>query len=849
MAELPENDRIAGPFIAAAGQTDFPGDFPLIDAPGDPAGTCVVFVRERAGVATELGVGDFTIAASTDGGFTLRLVVPALAGDRCYIVGRQRQARLRAHPAGGAIRTPTLEDDAREAAARHQEAARDLGRSLQVPIGETGPQLPAQAARDKGVAWFDGAAVGAYHVEPGQVLGAHPETGVPVSIAPVFAVDSTPAQAPSRLAAMLMSFAETLMFVRTAGYDAVGDGGGGLYKRAAGEPEHGGKFQSADGAWWELCEDKPNVLQFGAKPTDDPSDGDANAAAFQAAAFYRPGVDVFIPAGAFYCSGTGCLAAAGVSFRGAGRYATIIKPTADLTTQDDAIFYSSARYTSTTAYGFIEDVGFDLLGQDCTAISLEGINNFKVVRCRGVGGGSLETAAGALVRFGAPIDSGAYSNRAIDCDGLHLYAVVVFAEGGNHNCVDGGEAIVCQKGYDVNPGGIGVDTPRISNVRTEGCNIGIDDGAVQGMYSFCRHENNVLTDIRFNAASDHPLVEGGFTAVTPNSVLGLGDMSQGFSIRSDDMGWTEAEPSLSRVRRFAMKQAFYGPGENLSTAPLLSGDWALYLGGTGVIRRGFSLEFVNADDTNTLIGLQTAGDTLVVSGYDRKNAGYGPVDIGGGSAVRPITDNGTSCGTAGRRWSEVFAGNATINTSDARLKQDVAELTAAEKAVAQALKGLIRTFRWKEAVAEKGEAARIHVGVVAQQVIAAFEAQGLDPFRYSMVCRDEWPAEPEVWSQPVYDEEPDAWEGGEPVLYAGGEMWIDAEGRPQRRAEGEPVLDEAGQPRVREAGEPKLDLRGRPIMRRVEKEPARLLRPAAPAGERYSIRYEEMLAFIIGAME
>ncbi|WP_167493300.1 hypothetical protein [Brevundimonas vancanneytii] len=34
MAALPDNDRLAGPFVATAGQTDFPADFPLLKAAG-----------------------------------------------------------------------------------------------------------------------------------------------------------------------------------------------------------------------------------------------------------------------------------------------------------------------------------------------------------------------------------------------------------------------------------------------------------------------------------------------------------------------------------------------------------------------------------------------------------------------------------------------------------------------------------------------------------------------------------------------------------------------------------------------------------------------------------------------
>src|SRR5690606_24884442 len=53
--------------------------------------------------------------------------------------------------------------------------------------------------------------------------------------------------------------------IRTNGYYTPGDGGGALYKRVSTEPAHGGKIQSADGAWWELGEAVVNVLQFGAK--------------------------------------------------------------------------------------------------------------------------------------------------------------------------------------------------------------------------------------------------------------------------------------------------------------------------------------------------------------------------------------------------------------------------------------------------------------------------------------------------------------------------------------------------------------------------------------------------------
>ena len=58
--------------------------------------------------------------------------------------------------------------------------------------------------------------------------------------------------------------------LRTGGYDIEGDGGDALYVRVGSQPSHIGKFQSADGGWWEIVvDDRLNVCQVGAKTTGD----------------------------------------------------------------------------------------------------------------------------------------------------------------------------------------------------------------------------------------------------------------------------------------------------------------------------------------------------------------------------------------------------------------------------------------------------------------------------------------------------------------------------------------------------------------------------------------------------
>lgn len=108
------------------------------------------------------------------------------------------------------------------------------------------------------------------------------------------------------------------------------------------------------------------------------------------------------------------------------------------------------------------------------------------------------------------------------------------------------------------------------------------------------------------------------------------------------------------------------------------------------------------------------------------------------NSLRPYSDNSISCGIGAQRWTEVYAVNGTINTSDATEKQQVRELLDAEMRVAKKVKGLIRAFKWNDAVEKKGDGARIHFGVMAQDVQAAFASEGLDASNYGLFCSDTW---------------------------------------------------------------------------------------------------------------
>ncbi|WP_132862949.1 tail fiber domain-containing protein [Stenotrophomonas sp. ATCM1_4] len=107
--------------------------------------------------------------------------------------------------------------------------------------------------------------------------------------------------------------------------------------------------------------------------------------------------------------------------------------------------------------------------------------------------------------------------------------------------------------------------------------------------------------------------------------------------------------------------------------------------------------------------------------------------------MAPGLDNSQQLGTASFRWSELFAANGTINTSDAREKTSVRPFTPAELAAAVELGREIGAYQWLAMIEAKGSAARQHIGMTVQRAIEIMQSHGLDPFAYGFICYDQWP--------------------------------------------------------------------------------------------------------------
>jgi len=267
-------------------------------------------------------------------------------------------------------------------------------------------------------------------------------------------------------------------------------------------------------------------------------------------------------------------------------------------------------------------------------------------------------------------------------------------------------------------------------------------------------------------------------------------------------------------------------------------------------RTGFiNIAYAEKGTDNLVIGTNAPAVVIPTNGYIR-----GKLDVGG-SGVFPVDDNAQDLGRSGNRFKNIYAANNVINRSDAKLKKVRGGLSDAELAAAKGIP--IKVFQYLDAVTEKGAKARLHIGVIAQEVVAAFEAQNLDPWVYGVVGKDpemKLVKKVRVISRPATEEyEEDFTEyverGGVVVMERGKRTALRA------RTKELPVVDADGNPVVGMA--PSTDERG--IKKMVAKPATRIVPVMEEVEEEYfedeptgkdilSVRYEQLAMFMIAAL-
>lgn len=331
--------------------------------------------------------------------------------------------------------------------------------------------------------------------------------------------------------------------------------------------------------------------------------------------------------------------------------------------------------------------------------------------------------------------------------------------------------------------------------------IWIESGADNFNVSTCLGEGMNLNGCVKNDAGVGPT-----KVVDVNTSLASGDCYS-YDKATHTFTWTFGGRTLT----MSPTDTVYSSG-NL-TAPFIKADGAAYF----TVSSGAVLLSYDANDytsytrsSNTLqdVIAGTTRSTLTSSGLtiDGNVIASGGCQFNGATiagVLQPSADNSVPLGTGSLRWSVVYAGTGTINTSDEREKTWRGALTVDELAAARDIAQTIGIFQFNDAIALKGpDGARLHTGVKAQQTISIMESHGLDPMRYGFVCYDQW----------------DATEGVDEVEAVPGQPEIlDEDGNVTQQA----VAPIAWSPAI----------------------------PARAAGDRYGIRPDELAMFLTAAQE
>jgi hypothetical protein len=240
-------------------------------------------------------------------------------------------------------------------------------------------------------------------------------------------------------------------------------------------------------------------------------------------------------------------------------------------------------------------------------------------------------------------------------------------------------------------------------------------------------EAGTLTGILYgNGTSPHTV------ATTAQLLSGIGTLpvaNGGTGLTSLTAGYI---PYGNGTSAFSSSSSLTFDGTNLSVGGISYTNSKFAINGNGAVPTSTALQ----------IGSNGVGSRFA---YNVPSGGEHDFTVNGSTVVAinasllaPVPDNTLTLGAASLRWTTVYATTALINTSDANTKQQIAPLSEAEITVAKSIKNLFKTFKFNESVIKKGANARIHVGVIAQDIQSAFSNAGLNADNYGLFCSDTW---------------------------------------------------------------------------------------------------------------
>ena len=234
-----------------------------------------------------------------------------------------------------------------------------------------------------------------------------------------------------------------------------------------------------------------------------------------------------------------------------------------------------------------------------------------------------------------------------------------------------------------------------------------------------------------------------FTGTEFTNVLSA--TTSGFQLGTTGAGYLAFMTNNAEAFRItAARDMYFGQttGSAASVGHIMQANGALFNtrdGGTVQYLRRLNSDgdIVQFNRDGTAVGSigVVGGNNLYIHG-DTIGLGIGDDNIYPTNSSGTSADAITDIGDSSARFRNVYRSGSTISTSDRNMKQDIRDLTDSERNVAVAAKGLLKAFRFIDRVEEEGDSANIHFGIIAQDLAAAFTAEGLDANDYQVYRAD-----------------------------------------------------------------------------------------------------------------
>lgn len=189
-----------------------------------------------------------------------------------------------------------------------------------------------------------------------------------------------------------------------------------------------------------------------------------------------------------------------------------------------------------------------------------------------------------------------------------------------------------------------------------------------------------------------------------------------------------------RIRSAATElYAYFAP----SGIKITSKGYFVYAGLSeeGLIENGKLIKDIYAAKSHTHWYILSNNNQVGVGDSTNRFCDYSNTDSSGAK----VRDNVLALGGSQARWKRVYAANASISTSDQRMKKEISTLSEKYEQLFELLDPV--TYRWK------GEGHdRIHTGFIAQDVKKAMDEVGLDATEFAAFCYDDFKDDPE-WTK------------------------------------------------------------------------------------------------------